>query len=102
MLFISETLENINLLGNYFPDLPNGLCPPTISKPFGSEDLFPVTYAGMIIIVYGSSKRCLLYIREKTRSHKTKNPLFHLVPCHEMLIIILNCLHIRNIILSIF
>jgi hypothetical protein len=27
-----------------------------------------------------------------------KNPLFHLVPCHEMLIIILNCSHIRNII----
>jgi hypothetical protein len=47
MLFISETLENINLLGNYFPDLPNGLCPPTTSKPFGFEDLFPVTYAGV-------------------------------------------------------
>jgi hypothetical protein len=40
------------------------------------------------------SKRRLLYIR----SHKTKNPLFHLVPCHEMVIIILNCSHIRNII----
>jgi hypothetical protein len=39
-----------------------------------------------------------LYIREKSRSHKTKNPLFHLVPCHEMLIIILNCSHIGNII----
>jgi hypothetical protein len=45
------------------------------------------------------SKRRLLYIREKSRSHKTKNPLFHLVPCHEMLIIIFNCSHIRNIIM---
>jgi hypothetical protein len=44
------------------------------------------------------SKRRLLYIREKSRSHKTKNPLFHLVPCHELLIIILNCSHIRYII----
>jgi hypothetical protein len=44
------------------------------------------------------SKRRLLYIREKSRSHKTKNLLFHLVPCHEMLMIILNCSHIRNII----
>jgi hypothetical protein len=30
------------------------------------------------------SKRRLLYIREKNLSHKTKNPLFHLVPCHEI------------------
>jgi hypothetical protein len=44
------------------------------------------------------SKRRLLYIREKNRSHKTKNPLFHLLPCHEMLIIVLNCLYIWNII----
>jgi hypothetical protein len=34
------------------------------------------------------SKRRLLYIREKNRSHKTKNPLFHFLPCHEMLKII--------------
>jgi hypothetical protein len=31
-----------------------------------------------------------------SRSHKTKNPLFHLVSFHEMLITILNCLYIWN------
>jgi hypothetical protein len=41
-------------------------------------------------------KRRLLYIWEKSRSHKTNNPLFHLVPCHEMLIIVYNCLYIWN------
>jgi hypothetical protein len=35
---------------------------------------------------------------KKTGIIKTKNPLFHLVPCHEMLIIVLNCLYIWNII----
>jgi hypothetical protein len=34
------------------------------------------------------------FISEKNRSHKTKNPLLHLVPCYEMLIIVLNCLYI--------
>jgi hypothetical protein len=63
-----------------------------------SKTGFSIVY-GMIIIVYMvQSKRRLLYIREKTLSHKTKNPLFHLVPCREMLIIIINCSHIRNII----
>jgi hypothetical protein len=35
---------------------------------------------------------------KKTGVIKLKNHFIHLVPCHEMLIIILNCWYIRNII----
>jgi hypothetical protein len=55
----------------------------------------------MIIIVYAiwfNLSAAFFIFEKKNRSHKTKNPLFHLVLCHEMLIIVLNCLYIRNII----
>jgi hypothetical protein len=59
---------------------------------------FCYCYCHVVLPAVSPFKRHPLYIREKNRSHKTKNPLFHLVPCHEMLILVLNCLYISNII----